>query len=352
MSTTTRSGTRRAAAGVLFGVAIGDALAAPTEFMSAAAIVDRFGPSGPHEPSPQVTDDTQMTIAVAEALLDAPRPLAPLTLEAALRRRFVAWNRSPDNNRAPGTTCVTACNLLADGRDWLEATVFNSKGCGANMRAAPVGLLALEHDLAPPRVRSAVAQFQAALTHGHPTALAAADLMATAVADLLAGGEPADLLDRLRGHAEAHRTTYYEQWLGALWQRPGEESPESFIVRGWDECIASLERVEAALASDERIGDVCDHVGQGWVAEEAFAAGLLCVLLHPDNPVAAVRRAAVTNGDSDSIACIAGALAGAAEGIDAWPAEWVERVEYADTLARLARGWDGCNGSPGGGIQP
>ena len=43
-------------------------------------------------------------------------------------------------------------------------------------------------------------------------------------------------------------------------------------------------------------------------------------------PVGAIQRGAVTRGDSDSIACLAGAFAGAHLGIDAWPAAWRARV--------------------------
>ena len=48
-----------------------------------------------------------------------------------------------------------------------------------------------------------------------------------------------------------------------------------------------------------------------------------------------IRRAAVTSGDSDSIACIAGAFAGAYHGIDAWPVDWVERIEYRDRILAI-----------------
>lgn len=41
------------------------------------------------------------------------------------------------------------------------------------------------------------------------------------------------------------------------------------------------------------------------------ATGLLCFLLFPEEPVTALRRAACTSGDSDSIACLTGAFAGA-----------------------------------------
>src|SRR4051794_16085255 len=223
------------ASGCLFGLALGDALGAPTEFRSLDAIWTLFGPDGPSEPPgnpARVTDDTQMALAVGEALLAAARPLTAATLEPPLRHAFIEWARSPENNRAPGRTCMTACANLAAGQPWVTATVAHSKGCGANMRVAPVGLLADE----AAATRAAVAQFQAALTHGHPTALAASDLTATAVADLAAGGDPAGLPGRMRAYALAQRTVYYADWLGLLWQRPGATTAVDFIARGWDEC--------------------------------------------------------------------------------------------------------------------
>ena len=327
---------------MLYGVAIGDAFGAPVEFMSYSAIVAQYGPKGPAGPGTQFTDDTQMTLAVADALLSAPRPLKPTTLERALRRELVAWNRSPENNRAPGVTCITACNLLADGRDWLEATALNSKGCGANMRVAPVALLNFDRDGVTPRLRAAVAQFQAALTHGHATALAASDLTCAAIVELLTDGAPAivELTDRLRDYAGSQRQVYHEQWLGDLWRRPGVATAAQFIATGWAECLAALDKVDAALASEARIDDVCRHVGGGGIAEEALAAALLCLMLHRDDPVRVLRQASVTDGDSDSIAAIAGALAGAAYGISAWPGDWVAGIEATDRIARLAAEWD------------
>jgi ADP-ribosylglycohydrolase len=72
------------------------------------------------------------------------------------------------------------------------------------------------------------------------------------------------------------------------------------------------------------------------VAEEAFATGLLCFLLYPDEPLNAIRRAAVTSGDSDSIACLTGAFAGAHLGAGRWPREWMGRIEYHERLVMLA----------------
>jgi ADP-ribosylglycohydrolase len=262
-----------------------------------------------------------------------------------LRQAFVDWLNSPDNNRAPGMTCIRACTGLVGGLRWVEATDRNSKGCGANMRVAPVGLLTKHRDGVDVRTRAAIAQFQAAMTHAHPTALAAADLTAAAVAELAGGTEPVDLLDLLRDYAHAQRTVYHESWLGdEIWRRSNISSSADFIAIGWDECLSALARVDSALASlpSEGIGqeDPCVLVGEGWIAEEALAAGLFCFLLHPDDAVAAVRRAAVTGGDSDSIACLTGSFAGAHLGVDAWPATWIEKIEYRQRLQALGQAWD------------
>jgi ADP-ribosylglycohydrolase len=277
-----------------------------------------------------------MALAVGEALIAAPTPYTVSTLEPPLREAFIAWMVSPESTRAPGMTCMSACRRLLQGIPWVQATVLNSKGCGANMRVAPVGLLA-ETD-APSR--AGIAQFQAALTHGHPTALAASDLTAFAVTDLLHAGGLAELPRRLRGYAESQRMIYHYDWLGLLWQSPEETSPEEFIARGWDECLHVLDRLDAALLHPDRSADPCLATGGGWIAEEAFATGLLCFLLYPDDPVSALRRAAVTSGDSDSIACLTGAFAGAYHGLAAWPGEWIERIEYRERLKALGDVWD------------
>ncbi|MFB6393315.1 ADP-ribosylglycohydrolase family protein [Polymorphospora lycopeni] len=328
----------RRASGSLFGLAYGDALGKPTEFMTVAAITDRYGPDGPRELAGDpalVTDDTQMGLAVAWALREAPAA-TPAVLEPLLRRRFLDWAISPDNNRAPGNTCLRACAGLSTGRRWQEATVADSKGCGANMRVTPVGLVP-GYDL---DTLAGVAQLQAGLTHGHPTGLAASELTAYAVRVVRDGADLADLPRLLRDRAAGQRRVYRGDWLGDLWRQGGAGSPEDFVAAGWDECLAVLDRLDAALSRRDDGGDVCRDTGEGWIAEEALASALLCVLRHPDDPVSALARGATTAGDSDSIACLAGAVLGAAYGMAAWPDGWAERIEYADQLATLGAGWD------------
>lgn len=181
---------------------------------------------------------------------------------------------------------------------------------------------------------------QSALTHGHPTALAASELTAHAVHLLAQGTDPAGLVGRLRSYALDHRTVYDHTWLGDLWTRAQDPSPEHFAARGWDECLAVLDRLQEAVRTVSPETDPCLATGAGWIAEEALATGLLCFLLFPDEPVTALRRAACSSGDSDSIACLTGAFAGAWLGADAWPADWAERIEYRGDLLALGALWD------------
>jgi ADP-ribosylglycohydrolase len=326
--------------GCLIGMALGDALGAETEFLNVAGILQRFPPRGPQQPKgnpARVTDDTQMALAVGDALLAAPRPYSSDTLSTELIRTFTAWYDDPENNRAPGNTCLTACEELLDGKTWVEASQVSSKGCGANMRVMPVGLLKVDA-----ATRAGIAQLQAAITHGHPTGLAASDLTAFVIADLGNGGKADGLAERVRQYAESQRTIYHAEWLGDLWQRAFMmPTAQAYIEHGWSECLGVLDRLDTALVKMDRTTDPCLATGAGWIAEEAFATALLCFLMFPDDPVGVIQRAAVSSGDSDSIACIAGSFAGAYHGINAWPPDWVERIEYHDHLLKIAEGLSG-----------
>ncbi|MFJ8535168.1 ADP-ribosylglycohydrolase family protein [Streptomyces sp. NPDC093591] len=338
---TTTTVRKRAATGSLLGLALGDALGFPTEFHDVPSILAKCGPWREMElPTPAiVTDDTQMTLALGKGLRTAMDlgVLRPEAMVEPVRAEFIAWNRSPENNRAPGNTCLRACDLLErPDRPWQDASQIGSKGCGANMRVAPIGLIPGLSD----EQRAGAAQLQSALTHGHPTALAASDLTAHAVRLLAQGAEPTGLVGLLRSYAYENRSHYHQRWLGDLWTRSQDPTPEHFIARGWDECLEILGRLQDAVRTASPETDPCLATGAGWIAEEALATGLLCFLMFVDEPLTALRRAACTSGDSDSIACLTGAFAGAWLGADAWPTEWADRVEYRGDLLTLGALWD------------
>ena len=180
--------------GMMYGLALGDALGSPVEFWELKGIHERYGPDGIKElPVPALyTDDTQMTLAVAEALIAAGHQDLGAIM-AAISREFVAWLHSPENDRSPGGSCLYGARQLEAGIPWWKSGKPNSKGCGAAMRVAPIGFF-YQHDL--PKLRQ-VASASALATHHHPTAQMGAVAAAFLVKLALDGIPPEEMLPAL-----------------------------------------------------------------------------------------------------------------------------------------------------------
>jgi ADP-ribosylglycohydrolase len=105
------------AKGVIYGLAIGDALGRLTEFMSLSRIKSKYGEAGITDlPEPALyTDDTQMSIAIAEALVRTGEQDIE-SIMVAVRDEFIKWRHSPENNRAPGNACLTGIANMERGK--------------------------------------------------------------------------------------------------------------------------------------------------------------------------------------------------------------------------------------------
>ncbi len=290
---------------ILFGLALGDALGAPTEFLKLSEIKQQYGAAGIQAPPDPAlfTDDTQMTVALTEGLLDAGLDADLESQMQAVGRRFINWLYDGENDRSPGRTSIAGIERFESGSSWHTSGIIGSKGCGSAMRVATIGYLYCGDE---DRLR-AVAESSGLITHGHRTAVAASIGAAYAVKLALDGVPVADYLRRILAFTDGIS----------------------------DEFDAALLRVGHVLAwNDEEAA--LDHIGQGWTGEEALALALYCLLRSPDDYTACVRRAANTNGDSDSVACIAGGILGARLGLDAIPADWRDRCEHRADLLDLA----------------
>lgn len=308
---------------VALGSACGDATGWPTEFLSLGAIRRRYGPHGLRElPEPAiVTDDTQMMLALGQGILDACGSPDPEITMAFVAERFAAWSISPDNNRAPGSTCMAACAALRRGASWKESGIKRSKGCGAVMRVQPIALAYTDRE-----ELATMARASAVVTHGHPAALAAAHGMALALRLLIEGIDPADLLSEVR-LAVLRESEDVDQLLarvplGLDLTLGGEVLPEQVLDRGPEPW----------------------RLGQSWIADEALASALYCFLLahaRSQGVREAIWTAINTAGDSDTLGCCSAALGAARFGLGGergLPVEWAARVEYADELERVAQG--------------
>jgi len=249
------------------------------------------------------TDDTGMSLAVAEALA-AAGPDGPDALMDAVVREFLRWRREVRVEDRPGATCLEATARLAAGTPWSQAGISWSKGSGAVMRAAPIGFFFAAYPALLREVSRAVAR----VTHGHPTAQAAAVTVATAARGAAGDVPPASWIEQAR-HA----------------------------LRGMSaaEIDASLDAAGTALGEPDD-PSAMESLGEGWVSEEAAAMALAAVLRHPDDFAAAARCAVNHGGDSDTVGCIAGALAGARLGERALPPAWLDALEGADEIRDVA----------------
>ena len=147
--------------GSLMAGAMGDALGYPVEFLDRKTIISRYGTKGitqftlNHAGKALVSDDTQMTLFTANGLLTAVCRSAQDWTED-VRLAYLDWyytqtmgSRTNDRHtwlrdlpelahrRAPGITCMGACERLLQGMEPDNT----SKGCGGIMRVAPVALL-------------------------------------------------------------------------------------------------------------------------------------------------------------------------------------------------------------------
>lgn len=321
--------------GCLVGLAVGDALGYPVEFLSRSELREQY-PGGIRGFVPPagttrlglVSDDTQMTMAVARALLAAD-PFDLDQVMAEVCKTFITWANSPENNRAPGPTCMEAIRRIERGTHWFASGDPYSKGCGAAMRAAPIGLLYHRH----PEMLVAVARAVSICTHAHPTGVSSGIAAAAAVAAIVNGAALDALLDEIRA--------------ALVTVRGPAEHPEFQEIRSWDplnEQLSRLDDVAGTLEADPLAA--FDRLGGGWVGEEAVAGALYAFLRTPRDFGATVRVAANASQsdesqrgkgrcDSDSIACIAGSLSGAFNGLSGVPEEWQRDVEHHAELLEL-----------------
>lgn len=198
------------------------------------------------------------------------------------------------------------------------------------MRISPLGL-AFRH--APiPALHAAVS---AALlpTHTHPEAIAGALAQAAAVAWLQAQGQqqhgtgPVALLTYLRStcgsySADMDAKLDLQQGVAAGGGLTGAAHGDSLCKTGrWAEFFSSRSWADELALS----GAVAP--GFQIAAVDAVAAALCALVCHWSHPEDAVVAAVHYGGDTDTVASMTGALAGALHGCDWVPERWVAPLE-------------------------
>ncbi|MGH3173505.1 MAG: ADP-ribosylglycohydrolase family protein, partial [Streptosporangiaceae bacterium] len=189
------------ARGALYGLAIGDALGMPTQMLSRAEIVRRWGPflTG-FEPAPPghpiaagmpagtVTDDTEQAVLLARLLVKGRGMIDPHELAAALTE----WERAMAERGSldllgPSTRRAVAAILAGVPPEEAGATGTTN---GAAMRIAPVGIAVDVNRSLSSLVDHGVTA--SSVTHNTGVALAGAAAVAAAVSAGVSGATVAE----------------------------------------------------------------------------------------------------------------------------------------------------------------
>jgi ADP-ribosyl-[dinitrogen reductase] hydrolase len=291
------------AIGALVGQAVGDALGAPYEFGPAWRYSNDFpspvlggagemtgGGSFGWKPA-EFTDDTQMALCIAESLIANDLTYNPNDIF----ERFVHWSKTA---RDVGTT--TAATLYS-GHNFKDAAALAhakrgySAGNGSVMRVSPVGIWGSRKS----RQETFDTAFeQARLTHFDPKGAVCAGIAAVMIRSAITGTAVSvdGMIEEAIDAVPIEYAIFAEQVLCTY-------SPDSSI---------------------SEFGKVSN--GTAWVC---LAQAVWCLKeaeKHEDRPDGrfsyTVTRAIDLGGDTDTVACVAGALAGSLYGVQAIPSRW------------------------------
>ena len=319
--------------GSLAGLAIGDAMGMPTEFMTPAQIGQSYGwvdrLVNPHEnhfhhglPAGRITDDTGQALALCRAYL-GQGGLTPQTMA----RELLAWaDQEPYLHQLVGPNTARALGRLRRGADPRLSGREGSTN-GAAMRAPVVGMV---HPGKPEACLPDVLSM-CLPTHGTSPAISGAAAVACAVAEALRNGASLEsILEAARQGADAGYTAGNRE---GTWKW---STPLSGRIQ------LAVQLVNQSNGTEQALRALYDFVGVDMLVAESVASAFGVVLLAGGDPYRAICYGANIGGDTDTIAAIAGSVCGAWQGIHAIPIDLLSRVEelnqldLASTASRLA----------------
>jgi poly(ADP-ribose) glycohydrolase ARH3 len=252
-------------------------------------------------PVGRYTDDTQMALSVAEWLI-SETVLDGKSLLARFSKAYEPWRRY-----GPGAGMILEA-FPEHQANWsaLATMMFpqGSYGNGSAMRVAPIGLY-FHRDVSG---IIEVARTSSMTTHSHHWAVQGATLQATAVA--LAASANGELLP--------NRFVENLELVLSRFDKLGQDTSP------YQKAFATMKK---GLSVHFAPAQVCDALGVGIKAHEAVPMAIYCFLASPSSYEKAIEQAIFLGGDTDTIACMTGAISGAYLGAGAIPRKWLDRVQ-------------------------
>lgn len=289
--------------GCLLGTAVGDALGAWREGRGMST-GDDIVSSADRLQELVYTDDTHMTIGIAESLIESKGFDGEHMAQTFMKN----YEREPWRGYGPGPPLIF--RMIRSGEAWHDAATKlyrgGSFGNGSAMRVAPVGLLYCRN---PERLRE-IAYQSSSITHFHVLGKEGAALQACAVA--LALSIPSD--------EEVDRAAFLSRLRSFIQDRVYKEK---------------VGQIEELLGEQDKT-KVVGVLGNGVEAPRSVPTAIYCFAKHPKSYKETVTYAISLGGDTDTIAAMAGAISGTYLGVEAIPSNWRAKLENRDYVEALA----------------
>lgn len=298
---------------LLLGVAVADALGVPVEFKKRGTfhIAKMQGYGTYNQPPGTWSDDTSMTLALADSLL-----VADLNLEG-IAQRFVRWRDNAEYTPHGevfdiGNATNRAIDRLKKGVEPTKAggNEERDNGNGSLMRVAPLVFYMFGKK---PQERYEITKAVSSITHAHSWSVTACFIYL----------EMLYLLQKGRGKKAAYA------------ELKRDIAGYKFLDK---DALAKFDRI---LKGDITALEESEIRSSGFVVDTLEAA--FWAFLTTKNYADAVLRAVNLGEDTDTTGAVTGAMAGLHYGLKSIPQEWldtlVKREEIRDIAIKMPR-WD------------
>jgi ADP-ribosylglycohydrolase len=303
---------------VLLGVAVGDALGVPVEFLARGTfrIADMTGYGTHNQPAGTWSDDTSLTLCLADAMA---RDLTAAGIVDQTAKNLIRWFDKAEFT-AHGTVFDIGISTSKAIRNLKAGMCPGQSGCadvnencnGSLMRIAPLVFYAEGKSQAE---RFDIVRQVSSITHAHPVSILACIIYVEYMIELLKG----------RNRFTAFEATQ-KQIMDALTKGELNNYFHNEITDYFMPLIFPGHKWHLVDEGDIQSG--------GFVVDTLKAA--IWCFLTTDNYRNAVLKAVNLGSDTDTTAAVTGALAGLYYEIDGIPAEWREKVARLDALTSIS----------------
>jgi ADP-ribosylglycohydrolase len=307
--------------GCLAGVAVGDAFGMPMAGWTPVEVKSRYGyvndliaPALDHPlhgklPLGSITDDTQLTMAIVDMIL-----VDGAVSRRGMADRIVKW--VTENNlletRILGPSTKAAVRDLMVGHDPSETGRLGTTNGGA-MKISPIGII----NVARPMAKLVDDVEETCMpTHCTSVALAASAAVAAAVSEALRVDSTTNSVV-----AASRRAAKLGEVRGAQLAYPSVEKR-----------IAMAARLIRGKTPEKAAAALYDQIGADISSSDAIPTAIGLFAAGGGDPMKTITLTANMGGDTDTIGAMAGGIAGAYTGVDAFPRHILDTVERVNRL--------------------